>query len=341
MERVIFHIDINHCYAQIEEMLHPQLKEIPMAVGGHEETRHGIILAKNDKAKKYHIQTGESLREAKKKCPTLLIIPPSYDTYMYYTRLVKQIYSAYSDCIESFGLDEAWIDYTHSVQLFGNPIDCAKKIQNRVLEEIGLTVSVGVSWNKIFAKLGSDMRKPFGFTVISKENYKDIVWPLPVEDLLYVGHATKRKLHARAIFTIGDLAQYKEEYLRNALGVVGSIIHAFANGNDTSYVEKTQQHHTIKSCGNSITMVHDVYTLEEIKPVMYMLCEAVASRLKDANMIGNTISITMRTSGLDWFGWEHTIHTKTNISTQIFLEAMYLLERYDFSMKNTQGIPLF
>lgn len=169
-DKVIFHIDINHCYAQIEEMKQPHLRDVPMAVGGHEEKRHGIILAKNDLAKAAHVMTGESLREAKEKCPDLLIIPPSYDDYIYYTGLVKDIYRQYSDHVEPFGLDEAWIDYTDSRKLYGEPVKTARLIQDRVEKEIGLTVSVGVSWNKAFAKLGSDMKKPRGMTVITRDN---------------------------------------------------------------------------------------------------------------------------------------------------------------------------
>lgn len=331
MDRVIFHIDINHCYAQIEEMLYPKLREVPMAVGGHEETRHGIILTKNDKAKKYNIKTGESLREAKEKCPDLLIIPPHYDEYIYYTSLVKEIYHEYSDHVESFGLDEAWIDYTDSISLFGNPIKVAKEIQKRVYEEIGLSVSVGVSWNKTFAKLGSDMEKPFGFTVITKENYQDLVWPLDVSDLLYVGPATTKKLHRRGILTIGDLALYNPDYLEKEMGVVGRMIHAFANGEDPSIVEESEYEPIIKSCGNSMTMVHDVDNWEELKPVYYMLCESVASRLKDAGMVGNKVSVTMRTCGLNWFGWEHKFDRKTNVSSEILHYVEILMKEYDFS----------
>lgn len=331
MNRTIFHIDINHCYAQIEEMQHPELRNIPMAVGGHEETRHGIILTKNDEAKKYHIKTGESLRDAKKKCPDLLIIPPSYDKYIYYTDLVKEIYHEYSDHVESFGLDEAWIDYTDSERLFGDPILCAERIQERVEKEIGLTVSVGVSWNKVFAKLGSDMHKPKGFTVITKQNYKDVVWPLPAGDLLYVGPATQKKLYARGILTIGDLAEYPSEYLKKEMGIAGMTIHAFANGNDQSIVQETNWSPAPKSIGNSITMIHDVSSLEELKPVLYMLCESVASRMKEAGMEGDKVSVSMRTAGLDWIGWEHKFERKTNISTEIFHDVMRLMEAYDFS----------
>lgn len=328
--RKIFHIDINHCYAQIEEMRCPELRNVPMAVGGHEEKRHGIILAKNDIAKKLGIKTGESLREAKEKCPDLLIIPPDYDAYIYYTNAVKKIYYEYSDCVESFGLDEAWIDYTNSEHLFGDSVQCAASIQKRVLQEIGLTVSVGVSWNKVFAKLGSDMKKPYGLTVITKENYKDTVWPLPAEDLMYVGPATSHKLHGRGILTIGDLAQYPVVYLKKAMGVAGEMIHAFANGLDTSTVSKTAYQAPIKSIGNAITMVHDVSSLEEIRPVYYVLCEAVASRLREAGMEGDTISISLRNADLNWFVMQRKRAQKTNVSSEIMAEAESMLAAYDF-----------
>ncbi len=329
--RKIFHIDINHCYAQIEEMRCPELRDVPMAVGGHEEKRHGIILAKNDIAKKLGIQTGESLREAKEKCPDLLIIPPDYDAYIYYTNEVKKIYYEYSDHVESFGLDEAWIDYTDSEHLFGDPVQCAASIQKRVLQEIGLTVSVGVSWNKVFAKLGSDMKKPYGLTVITTENYKDIVWPMPVSDLMYVGPATNRKLHERGILTIGDLAQYPVVYLKKAMGAAGEMIHAFANGNDPSTVSKTAYQAPVKSIGNAITMVHDVSSLEEIRPVYYVLCEAVASRLREAGLEGDTISINLRNADLNWYVMQHKTAQKTNVSNEIMKAAEDMLSMYDFA----------
>ena len=228
-DRVIFHIDINHCYAQIEEMKYPALRDVPMAVGGHEETRHGIILAKNDLAKKYGIKTGESLREAREKCEDLLIIPPSYDDYIYYTGEVKKIYRRYSDHVESFGLDEAWIDYTDFAKLFGDPENIVRKIQTEVKREIGLDVSAGLSWNKIFAKLGSDRKKPDGPAVITRDNYQETVWPLPASDLLYVGPATTRKRLARGIHTIGELAVYPQKYLKKAMGAAGVMISVFAN----------------------------------------------------------------------------------------------------------------
>ena len=194
MKRTIVHADLNHCYAQIEEMKFPALRDVPMAVGGHEESRHGIILAKNDKAKAYGIKTAETLRDAYKKCPELLIIHPNYGDYMYYTEKVKDIYREYSDRVESFGLDEAWIDLTHTVSLFGDPIKTAKIMQERVYSELGLSVSMGISFNKVFAKLGSDLDKRKGFTVISEDNYLEMTEDLSVDSLIFIGGATTKKL---------------------------------------------------------------------------------------------------------------------------------------------------
>jgi DNA polymerase-4 len=323
-DRVIFHIDINHCYAQIEEMKYPHLRDVPMAVGGHEEKRHGIILAKNDLAKAAHVLTGESLREARQKCPELLIIPPAYDDYIYYTGLVKDIYRQYADHVESFGLDEAWIDYTDSQKLYGDPVDTAYRIQERVLKEIGLTVSVGISWNKAFAKLGSDMKKPSGMTVITRENYRELVWPLPVGDLLYVGPATLRKLQARGVMTIGDLAGYPRGILHHDLGIAGDMIQMFARGEDPSPVEAAGAEAPIKSVGNSMTLVHDVHTFEEVKPVFWMLCEAVASRARDAGMEGNTVFVSMRTDKLAWAGRQMKLERPTAVSDEI-MAAVELL----------------
>jgi len=331
-ERIIFHIDINHCYAQIEEMMYPALRSVSMAVGGHEETRHGIILTKNDLAKAKGIRTGESLRDAYEKDPDLLIIPPHYEEYIYYTNKVKEIYQDYSDHVESFGLDEAWIDYTDSRKLFGEPEKVCREIVNRVETELGLKVSAGVSWNKIFAKLGSDRKKKDGPCMITRENYQKIVWPLPVQDLLYVGPATYEKLHRREIRTIGDLAHYPVAHLQNAMGMAGVMIHAFANGVDTSPVAETNEVNIPKSVGNSMTLIHDVHSLEELRPVYYVLCEAVASRLREQGLEGSVISVSLRSAGLDWYGCERKLDQKTNISDEIFAAVMSLACRYDFQI---------
>lgn len=332
-ERVILHCDINHCYAQIEEMKYPELRNVPMAVGGHEESRHGIILTKNDLAKKYKIKTGESLRDAYKKCPHLLIIHPHYEDYMYYTEKVKDIYREYSDRVESFGLDEAWIDCTESVQLFGSGKEIAKIIQRRVLEEVGLTVSIGVSFNKIFAKLGSDMIKPMGLVVIDKNNFKQKAWSLPVEDLLYVGRATKVKLDLFGIQTIGDLAKFDCEALKRNLGKMGEVIWWFANGYDQSEVALSGSSEDVKSIGNGITTPKDICTLEEAKIVFYVLCESVASRAKEKGFAGKCISVHLRNTDLKSISRQSKLNKATNLTDEMMEVVMNLLENnYDFSI---------
>lgn len=331
-ERVILHCDINHCYAQIEEMKFPQLRNVPMAVGGHEESRHGIILAKNLLAKKFKIKTGETLRDAKRKCPELVIVHPNYDDYLYYTEKVKDIYREYTDKVESFGLDEAWVDLSSS-SIFGSGEEVAKIIQKRVLEEIGLTISIGVSFNKVFAKLGSDLIKPSGLVVITRENYKETVWPLPVEELFYVGKATKRKLEVMNINTIGELANTGVEVLRKRFGKMGEVLWGFANGYDLSNVTHIDYQREIKSVGNSVTAIRDIINYEDAKIVFYVLSESVASRLKESGLKGYVVSISLRNNKLEWFTRQQKRDIPTNISKEIMETTLELLKNnYDFSI---------
>lgn len=332
MDKIILHCDINHCYAQIEEMKYPELKKVAMAVGGYETTRHGIILAKNDLAKPYGIRTGESLREAYEKCPNLLVIPPHYEEYLYYTERIKDIYRDYSDQVESFGLDEAWVDITKSLSLFdGDVLHFVKKMQRRILDEVGINVSIGISFNKIFAKLGSDMNKKAGITYISKENYQSLVWPQPVDHLLYVGRATKQKLYRYGILTIGDLACYDVNKLKQYLGKMGEIIWMFANGKDEASVASILDEDNIKSIGNGITTPKDIINIKEAKLVFYVLAESVASRLRDANYKASTISIHLRDTNLTSFTRQCKIETPTDVCDEIMKHVMKLLkEHYDF-----------
>lgn len=330
-ERVILHSDMNHCYAQIEEMKYPELRNYPMVVGGNEETRHGIILAKNDIAKKFNIKTGESLREATAKCPQLLIRSPDYEEYIYYTEKVKDVYRRYTDKVESFGLDEAWLDVSASIPLFGEGFEIAKEIQQKIWLEIGLSVSIGISYNKIFAKLGSDMKKKMGLVEISKENFKEKVWPLPVEDLLYVGSATKKKLAYYAITTIGELAQLRVHWMRNHFGKMGEIIWWFANGKDVSDVALSSFKASAKSVGNAITAPKDICTLDEAKLVYYVLVESVAARLREQGLCGNIICISLRSKDLTWFSRQQKIMQPTNIVNEIMVVVLALVKKhYDF-----------
>jgi DNA polymerase-4 len=233
MQRTILHSDLNGFYASVECLYHPKVRHLPVAVGGDPEQRHGIILAKNQHAKKYGITTGEAIWQAKQKCPILVLFPPDFAKYLKFGHLVRNIYKEYSDRVEPFGLDEAWIDMTGNRK---SGEDTANEIRQRIKYEIGITASVGVSDNKIFAKLGSDMRKPDATTIISQENFKNIVWPLPASDLLYVGRSTANKLSHANIRTIGDIACCDPNVMRILLGKWGKILWLFANGLDSSPV---------------------------------------------------------------------------------------------------------
>lgn len=323
--KMILHCDINHCYAQIEEMKFPDLRNVPMAVGGDSKKRHGIILAKNDLAKKYKIKTGETIFEALQKCPELLIIPPHYEEYIYYTEKVKEIYYRYSDKVESFGLDEAWIDVTNSFLLFKNGREIAEEIQRKVFEEIGLTISIGISFNKIFAKFGSDLIKPNGIVEITPENFKEKVWPCPVEDLIYVGKATKRKLNFLLIETVGDLAKCEVQVLKKELGKMGEIIWQFANGKDEAEVITTDFKDRIKSVGNSTTMPKDVTNKQEAKIVLNVLCESVAARLKEKHLQGRVISLSVRNQDMFSFIRQKKLSFSTNLVSEILDVSMQLL----------------
>lgn len=285
-QRAILHCDINHCFAQIEEMKYPYLREVPMIVGGDEAKRHGIVLAKNLKAKEYSLKTGEPLCSALKKCKDLVIIKPVFEDYVYYTEKVKDIYREYSDKVESYGLDEAWVDVSESTGLFGDGDKIAAIIQRRVRDELGLTISVGSSFNKIFAKLGSDMRKPYGLVSITEDNFKERVWPLPVSDLLYVGPATQQKCLRYGIHSIQDLANTDILLLKKYFGKMGEMLYYSANGMDVSNVRRSGQRDAAKSIGNSVTAIRDICTENEVKEVYYVLAESVASRLRDAGLKG-------------------------------------------------------
>ena len=226
--RTILHVDMNNFYASVECLYRPEIRHLPVAVAGDPLNRHGIILAKNMIAKKLGIKTGEAIWEAKLKAPNLVTVPPDFSKYLKFSRLARQILYDYTDQIEPFGIDENWIDVTGSKLLCGNGSEIANSIRSRIKEELGITVSIGVSFNKIFAKLGSDMKKPDAVTVIPHDKFKDIVWPLPVSELLYVGRSTQRKLNSRGVLTIGDLANYPVEYLVSTLGKWGEILSLFA-----------------------------------------------------------------------------------------------------------------
>lgn len=300
-DRCILHIDMNNFFATVECRGRDDLIGKPVAVGGDSEARHGIVLAKNYEAKAYGVRTGESILEARRKCPKLIILPPHYEEYVKVSRAARKIYSDYTDLIESFGIDECWLDVTDSEYLFGSGAKIADEIRERVKSELGVTVSVGVSFNKVFAKLGSDIKKPDVTTVISRENFKNVVWRLPAGDLLFVGRSTSRRLEMLGIFTIGDLANADGDLLLRCLGKNGLMLQNFALGRDSAPVLQKDTFYAVKSVGNSTTTPRDLNTLREAEIVFAVLCESVAVRLRAEGKKCRTVRISVRGSDLSWY----------------------------------------
>jgi DNA polymerase-4 len=322
MERVILHSDLNNFYASVECLYNPEIRDKPVVVGGSPEARHGIVLAKNQIAKKAGIKTGEVLWQAKQKCPSLVIVRPNYSLYLRFSKMVHDIYKHYSDMIEPFGIDEAWVDVTNSAGLFGTGEDIAWKIKDRIKDELGITASIGVSYNKIFAKLGSDYMKPDAVTVITEDNFKYIVWPLPVSDLLYVGRATLKKLVNVGILTIGDLANASPIFLKKYLGKWGEYLWTFANGYDNSPVAKSGDESVIKGIGNSMTTPKDLICNDDAKVTITVLSDSVAERLRKHGFKCRTIQIYIRDKELESFERQAKLIKPTHISREISTKAM-------------------
>ena len=329
--RTILHIDMNNFYASVECLYRPEIRHLPVAVAGDPMNRHGIILAKNMIAKKLGVKTGEAIWEAKLKAPNLVTVPPDFRKYLKFSRLARQILYDYTDQIEPFGIDENWIDVTGSKLLCGDGSAIADSIRTRIKEELGITASIGVSFNKIFAKLGSDMKKPDAVTVIPHDKFKDIVWPLPVSELLYVGRSTQKKLNSRGVLTIGDLANYPVEYLVSTLGKWGEILSLFANGKDITPVRKLNESSAVKSIGNGTTCPRDLVDNQDVKLVFTVLAESVAARLRDYGLKCTGVQIYLRDNKLYSITRQKKIKKPTYLSTDIIGAAMELLvNSYDW-----------
>lgn len=339
MLRTILHADMNNFYASVECVFHPEIRERPVVVGGDPEARHGIVLAKNYIAKKYGITTGEVLWQAKKKCPGLVIMPPDFEKYLHFSRRVREIFGDYTDQVEPFGLDEAWLDVTGSLFVRGDGETIANEIRRRVHDELGITASVGVSFNKIFAKLGSDMKKPDATTIITRQNFKEKVWSLPAEDLLYVGHSTKQKLYKINILSIGDIAKCDPNFLRVYLGKWGVVLWDFANGYDQSPVATpSDESSVIKSIGNSTTTPRDLVCNEDVKMTMCVLAESVASRLRDHGFKCRTVQIYVRDNELNSFERQAKLQHPSQVSNDLLDLAMRLFETSYYWQKPIRSV---
>lgn len=326
MDRVILHIDMNNFYASVETLYNPSLRDVPMAVGGDRECRHGIVLAKNQLAKKFGVKTAEALWEAERKCPGLVIVPPHHDRYEKYSVAARMIYNQYTDMVESFGLDECWLDVTGSQLLFGSGREIAEEIRQRIKDELGLTVSIGVSFNKIFAKLGSDYKKPDAVTEFTRKNFHQYVWPIPISDLLYVGKSTARTLEKYGIRTIGDAAKADPAWLRRVLGKGGEGISRYARGEDDAPVSHVGEEREVKSIGNSTTAVRDLRLDGEIKAELYMLSEKVARRLREQNFCGFNVQLSVRSYKLETYQRQRQLDVAVADSQSIFQTAYALFK---------------
>ena len=334
MNRAILHSDLNSFYASVEMMLDPSLRDKAVAVCGSTEDRHGIVLAKSDKAKKAGVKTGMVNWEARQLCKDLIVVPPQYDQYLKYSKLTQAIYQRYTDLIEPFGMDECWLDVTASEKVYGDAMTIAENIRRSVKEELGLTVSIGVSYNKIFAKLGSDMKKPDAITEIREDTYKDKVWPLDCSEMIYCGRATTAKLAKYGIHTIGDVARTDPDFLHRLLGVNGVALWRYANGTDSSRVMHKDFVSPVKSIGHGITCVADLENNEEVFKVMLALCQDIGHRLRLHGLSARGVQIHLR--GNDLFGsqFQCKLPFKTQLPSEIGGAAFQLFkDKYRWTSK--------
>lgn len=330
-QRAIPHVDMNAFYASVEQHKDPSLRGRPVVVAGDPEKRNGIILAKSVQAKAAGVKTADALWQAKQKCPGLVVVPPDYAAYKKYSRLARQIYYGYTSQVEPFGLDESWLDVTGSLHLFGgDPLLIAGEISERMKDELGLTVSVGVSWNKVFAKLGSDTDPGDGIVAITPDNYRETAWPMPASEMIYVGPATMRKLHSAGYETIGDVAHAGDHFLQKRFGKVGFMLRAFARGEDASPVRemdpaKADVDYTIKGIGNGLTAPHDLVCEADVKSLVWLLAESVSQRLRESLFRCRTIAVGIRARDLTGYSRQRTLRTATCLTGDIAKAAMGLI----------------
>ncbi|WP_304016491.1 DNA polymerase IV [Fenollaria timonensis] len=331
MTRTILHSDMNNCYASIERKLNPSLVGKRLVVCGSVEDRHSIVLAKSYEAKAFGVKTGDSLFEAKMKCPGLVAVKPHYDEYFKFSKLAHKIYYSYTNQVEPFGLDECWLDVTGSEKLFGSGETIAHEIKERIKKELGITVSIGVSYNKIFAKLGSDLKKPDAVTVISKNDFKEIVWPLSTDAIIGIGSKTKKKLMYMNINTLGELAKTDVNLLKRKLGIRGLYLWQYANGYDTSEVCDYYHRDKIKSISRGVTTKADLNSYDEVKKIFEELAIEVSKKLIEEDLKAGGVRITIRDKNLDYVSFQK-VFIETSISAlRLNDKAMELFkERYDF-----------
>ena len=328
MDRWVLHCDCNSFYASVELLDHPHLRDKPVAVCGDPESRHGIILAKNEAAKAFGVTTAETVWQALRKCPDLVLLAPSRKKYLHYSKIINTIYNEYTDLVEPFGIDESWLDVSGSYSLFApSPRALAHLLRQRIKEETGLTISVGVSFNKVFAKLGSDYKKPDAVTVISRLNYRQLVWPMPASALLYVGRRVQDQLHRLGIDTIGQLAAADPAVLESSLGKLGGELSRYARGEDNSPVRPAGQAEPVKSVGNGQTFRRNLEGEADCRAALISLCDQVAARLRRSNLWAGGVQITIRDPGFRVITRQKQLEQSTHLARELFQAGWELLSR--------------
>lgn len=326
-DRIILHCDLNNFFASVSLLSNPTLYDLPVAVCGSTEARHGIVLAKNEIAKKFGVKTAEAVWEAKQKCPELVTLSPDYKKYYEYSCKAQGVYRRYTDLVEPFGIDECWLDVTGSTLLFGSGEEIAERIRRDIKRELGITVSVGVSFNKIFAKLGSDMKKPDAVTVISRENFRQKVWGLPISDLLFAGKKTTEKLNGSGVFTIGDITKCEDDMLIRLLGKNGIQLKAYALGEDNSPVTPEKYEDAPKSIGRSVTPPKDIETPEQVWKIYIGIAEEISEILHSKGLYAATVQVHTRDTNLKIKEFSRTLQSPINNSILIAKQGMRLFEQ--------------
>lgn len=324
MSKVVLHADLNNFYASVACIRHPEWRELPLAVCGDPTLRHGIVLAKNMPAKRNGVMTGQAIWQARETCPGLQTVAPDFEEVLRYSGIVRHILSRYTNRVQPFGVDEAWLDISGPGTEIGDGYRIANHIRHAVREETGLTVSVGVGDNRVFAKLGSDLKKPDGVSVVCAQNRRTVLDPLPVNDLLFIGRATTRKLQAIGIYTIGQLAATDPAVLKALFGKTGLMLSGFSRGDDAAAVLAEDEQPKMKSVGNSITAAHDIVSLHDARITLYGLCESVASRMRKHHVVGRVVQVSIRNAALDWYQRQQKLAFDTDCSFDLF-ETSYAL----------------
>lgn len=331
MDRVILHSDLDNFYASVECLENPKLRGKPVAVCGDPESRRGVVVAKNQEAKGYGVKTGDTMWQAMKKCSDLVCVPPRHQLYREYSRRVFEIYCRYTDRVEPFGPDEAWLDVTGCDRLFGTGKEIADKIRADIRNEIGLTASIGVSFNKTCAKLASDLKKPDAVCSIPRERYREIVWPMSVGVLLFVGKKTRAALERYHLQTVGDVARADKSFLCSILGKAGERLHEYANGTEQDAVKRWDVQDEVKSIGNSTTYPHDIVAKEEIYRELYRLCDHVSERLRRKGLRGKTVCLSVKTAEFLTYERQCSLREYT-AAPEIMMETLMQLYRESYSV---------